>query len=395
MWEFRSGMRLQFGHCANPSDYENFMSNEYTHVAFDELTAFEEEQYEQITTRKRTTDPVLRRMMRCVSMSNPMMRMEDDAHKTVILKNPHWVRERFVDPAPQGRVMLKQKAVRGDGRVEWLTRIYLPAKLRDNPNKEFVEQYERSLIGKPPHIRKALLEGDWYVTAGSHYADVWNPSLHTCSPHRIPDDWPQFRCMDWGFKKPGCVYWMAVDPDDNLIVHKEYTFQGKTDKYVAHDIRDIERELGLWRGNRSGITGPADTQIWEKRGDSGKSKAEVFAEHGITWTFADKRSRQRNSERLYARLQDHGEGTTTPGIVFFTSCKMALKTIPSIQSDPDNQECPMDGGDDHWHDAVGYGVAYASHGRSGIGDTRQWDDYDDDDSPLNASRGRNGYGSMY
>ena len=46
--------------------------NAQTAIYFDELTAFNEEQYDQITTRLRSSDAVLGTMLKVRSMSNPM-----------------------------------------------------------------------------------------------------------------------------------------------------------------------------------------------------------------------------------------------------------------------------------------------------------------------------------
>lgn len=393
-FHFRSGYRYQFGHCAERNDWENYMSAEFSYIAFDELTAFEEEQYDQIITRVRSSDPVLRHMLKIRAMSNPMMRLDGDGPK-INVSDPHWVRGRFVEPAIMGREILTREVVRADGRKEHLTRIYLPARLHDNPNKAFVDQYERSLLGRPEHIKKALLEGDWFVTVGSYFAEAWRPALHVCRPFRIPPDWPQFRSMDWGFKRPGCVHWWAMDPDGNLFGHKEMTFRGRTAKQVAGDIQEVERDLGLWDGNHSGISGVADTQLWEQRGDGvGKSKAQEMAEEGVGWERADKKSRQRNAERVTERLEDHDNETVTPGLVLFSGCKQLIKTLPSIQADPHAPECPADGGDDHWIDSLFYAVAKASRGRKAITNRRRDEWADDEGSTSAQSHGRNGYGSV-
>ena len=147
---------------------------------------------------------------------------------------------------------------------------------------------------------------------------------------------------------------------------------------VATNMKEIEKDLGLWK-KRSLITGPADTQLWERRGDSGKSKAEVFADHGIEWIPADKGpgSKVSNSEKFLKRLKDHGRGSMIPGIVFFDTCVNCLRTIPRIGTDINNSEAPRDGGDDHWLDAVLYMCGFASHGRASIPSFKK-DDEDDE-----------------
>ena len=388
---FSSGFRYQFGHCQHSDDWDIYMSNEYTHIGFDELVQFEEEQYSQIITRLRTSDPILERMLKIRAASNPLQRRRKDENFHV--SNPNWVREYFVEPAPQGRVIIKRVEVDHKTDEEVIrTRIYLPATIDDNPDPRFVKQYKATLMHAKPHIRKALLYGDWYVSAGSFYGDEWDKAIHTCKPFNIPPDWPVFRSMDWGYKKPGCVHWWALDEDDNLFCIRELTFKKKTATWVAKRIREIEQDMGWWGYEDSKLTGPADTQLWEKRGEDAKSKAEEMADQGVSWVHADKRSRQSNAERLAERLEDHDDYQTIPGIVFFETCIMAIRTIPAIQTDPNDVETPLDGGEDHWHDSTCYACAYASHGREGIPAPEEDDDFDDD--PFDdVPRGQYGYGA--
>jgi len=391
-WTFSSGYRYQFGHCKDPDDWDIYMSNEYTHISFDELVQFEKEQYDQISGRIRSSDPVLRRMTKCRSATNPV---QTGSAPGVALSDPQWVRKHFVEPHPSGNVVLKKKIKTRAGEVKYRNRIYLPATLYDNPDPDFIADYEATLLDKPSHIRKALLFGDWWVTAGSFYGDDWDEDLHVCSPFKIPHDWPIFRSMDWGFKRPGTVGWIALDPDDNMYVFREYTFQGKTDREVALAIQRIEKEEGLWSGGRSLITGPADTQLWEQRGDSAKSKGEVMAELGVPWVKASKGpgSRESHAQLLQKRMRDHHGGHTVPGIVFFEDCRMCRTTLPGVQTDPKNPECPADGGEDHWHDMVLYACAYASRGRGRVSRRRDRDPWEDEVAGVTDGRGYDGYGS--
>jgi hypothetical protein len=380
-WTFSSGYQYQFGHCKDPDDWGNYQSAEYDWIGFDELTQFEEEQYVQICTRLRSSDQLLRGMLKVRSMSNP---------------RSCWVREYFIDPAPEGNKLLVKKIAMSDGTVEKVSRIYLPARLSDNPDKEFVKSYELTLRDKPMHIRRALLDGDWYVQAGSFFGESWRRELHVCKPFRVPDDWIMFRSMDWGFKTHGCVHWWAMDFDDTMWCVREFSFRKMHAAEVAKRIRQIERdEFGL-RGTKSPITGPADTQLWEERGSSAMTKANEMANEGVLWTQADKSggSRKAGCGKLMKRLDGHNHGTTTPGIVFFDTCTQAIKTIPGIATDPDDKEVPEDGGDDHWLDSVRYAVTYASHGRRGLAKSVNRGVDEDDDFPTvsDSDRGKYGYG---
>lgn len=360
IFTFTSGFRYQFGHCKDTDSWQGYLSQEYTHIAYDELSQFEEEQYDQINMRLRSPDPILKHFIKIRAMSNPVMNPEEG----VSVKDPFWVRRRFVDPCREGNRILKRKIfVPGQGE-RFVTSVYLPATIDDNPDKAFVEQYKARLASAPPHIRKAMLYGDWYWVSGSYYGTQWNRKLHVVKPFKIPSHWKRFRSMDWGFKQPGCCLWFAIDDEGNLVVEKELTFRLKHVDEVAEDIREIETDLGLWDddNDRSLIQGVADNQLWEERGDVVQTKADHFAELGIMWDKADKRSRKRNAELLLKRLKDHNDGTTVPGIVFFENCVNSIQTIPTIPAKKTDPECPADGGPDHHHDATLYGCAYVSKG---------------------------------
>lgn len=386
---FSSGFTYQFGHCKDPNDWELYQGIEFSHIGFDELTQFEEEQYDQICTRLRSSDPLLRRMKRIRSMSNPLMRRNSGEEFTV--KNPQWVRDRFVKPAPEGRVTIQRTVGQGMER----SFIYLPAKLDDNPDKEFVEDYKKTLLGMKPHIRRALLYGDWFVVAGAFFENEWEERLHVCEPFPIPDDWPKWRSLDWGFRSPGAVHWYALDEDDTVFVFRELTFQGMTDEEVAEAILEIEDEYDLvGRDGKSRISGVADSQLWEQRGDSGRNKAEAMRALGVTWRVADKRSRQTNAGHIAKRLKDHANGTKPPGLVFFKTCVRAIQTIPSMPTSRTNSEEPEKGGEDHWYDSVSYGIAFVSRGRAAIPPLiEEKDEWDDEKKAEPKRAGKYGYGS--
>ena len=80
------------------------------------------------------------------------------------------------------------------------------------------------------------------------------------------------------------------------------------------------------------------------------------------------------------------------GCPFRTRCPMLIQTLPGIQTDRDNPNCPQDGGEDHWHDSLGYLVSYASRGRKGIAKKKSKDEWDDDKPKKTGTGGRWGYG---
>lgn len=394
IWTFSSGYKYQFGHCKDPLDYTKYIGNAYTAICFDEVIQFSKTQYEYITARLRSGDPVLSKMLKVRCCSNPggsPVYCNDD--------HPQWVRDRFVDPAPEGEKVLRRTIKMEDGTTETLTRIYLPGKLSDNPDPAFARRYELQLRDRPAHIRKSWLEGDWYYVAGTFFGEDFDKSLHVTRPFKLPHDWPVFRAMDWGFKSPGVVGWYTIDGDGNLYQFEELYFQGLTDKRVAERVRDIELKHGLWdkKRNRSRITGPADTQIWVELGHSAERIVDVFIKNGVPWEQADKSpgSRQEHASKVLKRLKSHNCGTALPGLIFTANCIKTIATVQQIRTDPNKPEEPLKGGDDHAYDQLAYGVAWATRGAQAIvvhRDERDaFDEFDRHDKKAAASAGR-GYG---
>jgi hypothetical protein len=382
-WTLSTGYKFTFGHCRERDSHHDYLSKQYTHLGFDEAYQFEEYQYEELDARVRSADPVLMHLLRTRLMSNPAQ---------------GWLKKRFVSPEPKGGVVLKRKIVDPlTGQAYYRTRLFLPAKLDDNPDKAFVEQYKIRLLSKPAHMRARYLYGDWDSVEGGYFEDDYNPIVHVIDPFKIPRDWPKFRAMDWGFKAPGVIGWFALDPDDNLYQFYEFNFRLMKDSEVAERVIEIEKRFGFWnhRQRKSRLTGVADTQLWEERGDSGKSKATVFSEKGVFWQPADKGSIARNAERVTARLRDHDKDKP-PGLMIFRDCRKTQEMLASIRVDENDSTIPDKKSDlKHWFDMLGYAAARASRGRGSIVMDLHEDDLlaqnDNDAEPLPAASGF-GYG---
>jgi hypothetical protein len=384
-WTFSSGYKFTFGHCREENSHEDYLSNQYTHLGFDEGYQFTERQYEELGGRVRAADPVLAQLLRTRIMSNPA---------------PGWLKERFVSPCKEGNTVLKVK-VRDPltGELEMRTRLFLPARLDDNPDKAFVKQYKFNLLSRPAHMRARYLYGDWDSMEGGFFEDDWNPSVHVIEPFKIPRDWPKFRSMDWGYKAPGCIGWFAMDPDENLYMFYEFTFRQMRDSEVAERCIEIEKKFGFWnhRERKSRLTGVADTQLWEERGDSGKSKAAVFAEKGVYWQPADKASLARNAERISERLRDYDKHSQ-PGLMLFSrDTRKTQEMFAGIGIDENDNTVPDKKSPlKHWFDTVAYATARASRGRGSIVmDMHEFDRYaandNDGDEPVQKASGF-GYG---
>ena len=383
-WTFSSGYKLQFGHLSEKDSFLNYRSNEYTWLGIDEVGEVEsKDTYDELVLRVRTTDPVLATMLKVRCTSNPCA---------------NWVRDYFVDPAPEGRKVIGKKIHLSDGTDTTRTRLFLPARLSDNPDVGFRRQYEASLRDRPRHIQASLLLGQWYVIAGAFFADCWDDTRVVIKPFKIPSGWKRFRSGDWGFKNYCVILWWAVSPEGEMICYRELTLNGakakeKLDAYgVAQRIKDTELTHGEWNRLRdcARLTGPMDTQLWEERGHRGPTMAHDMARAGVFWQKATK-GRKQAAMQVVKRLMQRGYDDR-PGLMFFENCKNCIATIPALKTDETDDEVPAKGGPDHHYDAVSYACA-SNPLPSGREDRLGGDDDDDYEVPRRQDRGMYGYGS--
>lgn len=391
-WTFRSGLKYQFGHCKDKKDYNNYLGQQYTGIYYDELIEFDLEQYNRINARLRTGDRVLSKFLKIRAATNP--HLGGNKGEDIAVDDPAWVKKYFVDPYPKGKKVLRKKLVRRDGTIDYKTKLYLPATLYDNPDPEFIRQYELTLLDKPKHIRDAYLYGSWDTVIGAHFGEMWNAAIHVCKPFKIPIDWPIFRAGDWGYATSGTVGWYAISPEDVIYCFYEISFKQKNATEVAEMIKYFEEKNKLWDPNSgSKIFGPMDGQLWEERGSSFKTKYEEMIEVGVSWCKADQKSRETNCEVFSNRLKSHDNFTKLPGIVFFVNCEKSIKTIPALTTDPNNLEVPKKGPQDHWYDRNTYACQYARQSGLSAPNYKSDDSHreDEDESELSGDRGQFGY----
>lgn len=374
-WKFSCGYEYVFGQMEEDGDWSKYYGIEFSEVIFDELTQFTEEQFDELDLCLRSTDPVLKTMLYMRAGTNP------------VGPGLPWVRERFVECAPPGTPVIRKVKTKlwDNGQVvgeKWVEseQIFIPARVEDNPSIDQAE-YSALLSSKTPAMRRALLEGDWYVSESAFFADIWDPSVHICKPFKIPSGWYKFRSIDYGYVYPGMssVQWWAVDPDGNMVCYRSYTCHGRNSSQLAQDIQIIERDNGEWnnRDHCSYISGPLDSSCWGDAGHVGPTIAETLMENGVH-VFKCTKDRKGMADQMRIRLikrsphptitDDKGEPAwIVPGIRWFDTCWNYVKTgvgkkvkvgpiitIPILPTDEDDYEKWDTDANDHDADSAGY-----------------------------------------
>ena len=229
-WTFPSGAWIQFSYMLRAEDARSHDTAEYNYIAFDELTAFEEFQYVYLTSRCRTADSTLPAVVR--SATNP----GNVGHA--------WVRRRFVEPARGGYTKIHD-------RIAQSYRIFIPAKLTDNP---FLMQADPNYINRlrllPIAEQRAKLEGDWWTFTGQvfdewrfeHFAGEPENALHLIEPFKIPAFWPRIAAIDWGHSAMTYIAWAAIAPNGQAFVYRQYGQQNRKIVEWASDFVRLSQD---------------------------------------------------------------------------------------------------------------------------------------------------------
>ncbi len=300
---FVNGSVLEFGYCGSESDVYRYQSAEYDLIRFDELTHFTEHMYLYLISRLRGANGFPKQVK---STTNP----GGVGHE--------WVKRRFIDPGPPD--------VPFDARPG--TRIFLPARLRDN--RFLLEQdagYIERLRSLPQEEQRALLDGEWDILQGRYFTE-WSRQIHLIEPFDLPASWRRVFTMDYGLDMLA-GYWIACAPQGWAYVYREVYEPGHIISSAARRILSMTREeISAWY---------APPDLWNRRQETGRSAAEIFAENGVLLTraSANRVAGWYAMKELLHPCADE-QGRRTARLVFFNSCVNAARCIPAIQRDENN-----------------------------------------------------------
>lgn len=335
---YKTGSVLEFNHCQYESDVFKYQSVEFDFLYFDELTHFTESQYKYLLSRLRTANPKIKPQVK--SGSNP----GNIGHV--------WVKKRFIDMVEPE--VVTERIIEDDEGINKFTVQFIPAKLYDNKIlMEADPAYELRLKRLPHDERRALLDGDWDVFKGQFFKE-WREDKHVIEPFRIPREWKRFRAMDWGYSNPSAVLWCAVEPKtERIIVYKELYLKQATISGLAESIiKNSYFEDDSTPENISYTV--ADPSIWSiNQYEKGESIAYKLIEYGIMVTKADN---SRVSGWAAVRDLMYWDKNTEPKLVFFNTCRNAIRTLPGLIYDDRKVEDLDTTGEDHIADALRYAI---------------------------------------
>lgn len=351
-----NGSIIKFRHCQNLDDMYLYRGAEIQWLYFDELTSFEEAQYDFICTRLRANialgvQPIVR------SASNP----GGVGHG--------WVKTRFVDAGEYYQKIKKTVHSNALNKDKEIITQYIPALATDNPH--ITQDYIFELEQKPEALRNALLYGHWDAFEGqvfvewkndpAHYDD--HIGTHVINPFPIPPHWNHFMSFDFGYSKPFSCGWWAVSPDGTAYRYREwYGWNGHantgimlTPRQIAEGIVQMEEEE-----RREGVViqRVADPAIFDtSRGESIAMQMEPFnsmtgkRSAGVIFEKGDN-ARLPGLAQFHERLRFGADGK--PKVQIFNTCKQFIRTIPNLPYSLTHVEDVDSNAEDHIFDESKY-----------------------------------------
>ncbi len=348
-WRFPAGEVLYLRYADKERDYYKYHGHEYPWIAWEELTNWAD-------------DSLYMSMFSVCRSSNPYVPRHYRATCNPYGVGHNWVKARFIDPAPRGKIILDE-----EGRK----RVAIHSSLAECPQLYVNDpNYIKNLRALSGPKRLAWLFGRWDIVAGGMFDDVWDPAVHIVEPFPVPRTWHINRSFDWGSSKPYSVGWWAESDGTDIVRSDEthratrkgdlfriaelYGWTGKPNDgtrelatRVAQRIKEIEEGM-----KRQVQPGPADTAIWTT--DNGRSIAGDMAVQGVRWQKA-KKDRCNGWEVMRNRFQQARNGAG-PGLYVFSTCSQFIRTVPSLPRDEKNMDDVNSAAEDHVGDESRYRV---------------------------------------
>ena len=383
-WVWPTGEELLFRSVKKKDDYWDYHGQEFAFIGWNELTKF-------------PTPDLYDAMLSCNRTS---FIPEPDGNLPAIpltvfsTCNPYgpghnWVKDRWIDPAPPGRLMKTVTNVynpRTNMREDVVkTRVRLFCSYKENPrlSAEYIAGLESET---DENRRKAWLHGDWDVVAGGALDDVWGKEC-VVPRFQIPKSWYIDRSMDWGSTHPFSIGWWAEASGEEVVLPNgtrwapikgslfrvwevygaEKISENKGIKMGPTELADLVAKYDnyLFTSGWVGSTvnpGPADNQINDVRDRETATIKDLMASRGVLWTPSDKAagSRKIGLELFRQRLQNTRTGAG-PGIYFMEHCRAALGTLPVLPRDEDDMDDVDTDAADHVYDDCRYRILASSN----------------------------------
>jgi hypothetical protein len=388
-WVWPTGEELLFRAIQKNDDYNDYHGHEYTFIGWNELVKYPTSYLfdAMMSTNRSSFVPDVHTPSE-LDDPLPPIPLEVFATTNPLGAGHNWVKRRFIDVAPYGKIVEQRFNVfnpRTQQQEEIVrTQVAIFGSYREN---KFLDPiYVANLESDTDENRKkAWLHGNWDIVAGGAMDDVWDRRVHVIPRFKIPAGWRVDRSLDWGSTHPFSVGWWAeangeeatldngvkfCPPPKTLIqIHEWYgakeigTNIGM--KLSAHDIANgikLQDSILLRDGwiTETPRAGPADNQIRDVREVDVETIEKKMAKQGIKWVESDKSpgSRRNGLQLIRDRLEATKRNTQEPHLYFMDHCISSISTIPVLPRDEKKFDDVDTDAEDHAYDMLRYRVLH-------------------------------------
>ena len=320
-YRYPSGARIMV---AGLDDSEKIGSTEFDVVYVQEATELEEDDWGMLLRGLRNNVLSYQQLMADCNPSSP----------------DHW---------------LKQRCERGECEL-------LESRHEDNPQlvdpvtkgyTEFGRGYMSTLDSLSGYLYRRLRLGEWVAAEGMYFTE-WDPRVHVCERFEVPDEWPKWVAVDYGFASPFCALWLARDPETRrMYVYREAYAAGLRDEQQA--------ELILQRtGVEQLVLRVLDASMFNPRTEQQRpSIAAVYAARGVR-PVVPAMSTRKQGWAIVRRALAHEAGVPRLQVLAGAAPNL-VRTLPAMVVDPLDPEDLADKvrsqkTEDHAVDALRYAL---------------------------------------
>lgn len=335
-WKFDNGSVFYFRYAQNEKDKYNYQSQQIDVLILDEATHFTWSIVDYLLTRNRATTGAYGFKPFAVMPSNP----GNIGHV--------WYSQIFDVEKKQGEHERVKTVLNPNGRNSSV--YFIPALLEDNQIGVSRDPgYEGRLMERDPEVARALRYGDWTVFAGQAFAG-WTKARVMCEPFDIPEHWPRWRALDYGYVHPFTAGWFAMDPRTRRVyVYRAILQSGLTDVEQARVVKQLTGS-----DERPAVT-YASPDMWARKsaGEKVFTSVDEYKAEGVTLQRADD-DRLGGKRKLDRLLADQADGM--PGLMIFAPYYKVFKCMETlVRSERNLEDVEKVDGDDAY-DMLRYGL---------------------------------------
>lgn len=300
---FPNGSRIVLGYCNTEADVLQYQGQAYDVIFMEEATQFTEFQFQTLTESNRSSGL-------CKDEFKPRMYFTCNPSGVGHM----WVKRLFID-----RKYTKSERPEDYAFVKSL--VYENEFLMKNS-----PEYVRTLENLPEERRKAMLYGDWDIFEGQYFPE-FDETVHVVKPFQIPHWWTFYRVFDYGLDMLAC-YIVAVDEQSRAYVISEIYEPNLIISEASKKMLDTPYDI---------FCTYAPPDMWGRSQETGKSKADIFAEHGLYITKAkNDRIAGWFSVKEYLKTFSDEVGEKRANLAIFNTCRNLIRCLPSVITDPKN-----------------------------------------------------------